>query len=288
MALFFLVAVAIGGVVLGCSSIRCLSGGAQGGAAQGDPWRRARRWRRASRRAPSQKKSRRRAGSKARSRTSRSAGAQGQVGFRCRWRIAQAGAHLVEAALPSSTAGIFGAVGFGLGILLDTGLPPPRSPMGILPAASALPGLDAEILQKSGVRTSSSRRFPDAVDIIVRGNQGRSAAARQPAHHHQPTRPEPVKSEFKGRFVDTQAIGMPIGEACIKLFRARSPLAEANFFSASSSPIQQKGRRQTSRKRSATLSRVLRERKEDAIQDPGHVDGGEGLRLDHRVACHSR
>ena len=40
--------------------------------------------------------------------------------------------------------------------------------------------------------------------------------------------PEPVKSEFRS-IVETQAIGMPLGEACGKLYE-RMPLPEANFF----------------------------------------------------------
>ena len=40
--------------------------------------------------------------------------------------------------------------------------------------------------------------------------------------------PEPVKSEFIA-IIETQAIGMPLGEACARLYE-RMPVPEANFF----------------------------------------------------------
>src|SRR5205085_7053654 len=69
--------------------------------------------------------------------------------------------------------------------------------------------------------------------------------------------PEPLKSEFKA-IVDTQAIGMPIGEACTKLYD-RIPLAEANFFGIVIS-IQQRAGGNLS-EALGNLSKVLRERK---------------------------
>ena len=69
--------------------------------------------------------------------------------------------------------------------------------------------------------------------------------------------PEPIQSEFKN-IVDTQAIGMPIGEACTKLYE-RMPLAEANFFGIVIS-IQQKAGGNLS-EALGNLSRVLRDRK---------------------------
>ena len=61
--------------------------------------------------------------------------------------------------------------------------------------------------------------------------------------------PEPVKSEFRA-IVETQAIGLPLGEACARLFD-RIPVAEANFFGIVIS-IQQKAGGNL-RKRSATF-----------------------------------
>jgi tight adherence protein B len=98
--------------------------------------------------------------------------------------------------------------------------------------------------------------FPDAVDVIVRGIKTGlplldnlkiiSAEAR-----------EPIKSEFRS-IVETQTIGMPLGEACAKLYE-RMPLPEANFFGIVIS-IQQKAGGNLS-EALGNLSRVLRDRK---------------------------
>jgi tight adherence protein B len=98
--------------------------------------------------------------------------------------------------------------------------------------------------------------FPDGVDVIVRGIKAGLPlldSLKIIALDAQ----EPIKSEFKA-IVETQAIGMPIGEACIKLYD-RIPLPEANFFGIVVS-IQQKAGGNLS-EALGNLSRVLRERK---------------------------
>jgi tight adherence protein B len=98
--------------------------------------------------------------------------------------------------------------------------------------------------------------FPDAVDVIVRGIKSglplldslKIIAAEAP---------EPARSEFRA-IVETQTIGMPLGEACTKLYD-RMPLAEANFFGIVIS-IQQKAGGNLS-EALGNLSRVLRDRK---------------------------
>ena len=98
--------------------------------------------------------------------------------------------------------------------------------------------------------------FPDAVDTIVRGIKAglplldfmRMIAV---------DAPEPVRSEFR-TIMETQAIGMPIGEACGKLYE-RIPVAEANFFGIVIA-IQQKAGGNLS-EALGNLSRVLRDRK---------------------------
>jgi tight adherence protein B len=101
-----------------------------------------------------------------------------------------------------------------------------------------------------------TKNFADAVDVIVRGIR-----AGLPLHDSlkiiAAESPEPIRSEFKA-IVDTQAIGMPIGDACLKLFE-RMPLAEANFFGIVVS-IQQKAGGNLS-EALGNLSRVLRDRK---------------------------
>jgi tight adherence protein B len=98
--------------------------------------------------------------------------------------------------------------------------------------------------------------FADAVDVIVRGIKAGLPLLDSIKIILSDSR-EPVRGEFKA-IVDTQAIGMPIGEACLKLFE-RMPLAEANFFGIVVS-IQQKAGGNLS-EALGNLSRVLRDRK---------------------------
>jgi tight adherence protein B len=98
--------------------------------------------------------------------------------------------------------------------------------------------------------------FPDGVDVIVRGIKSGLPlldSLKIIALDAQ----EPIKSEFKS-IVETQTIGMPIGEACTKLYD-RMPLPEANFFGIVIS-IQQKAGGNLS-EALGNLSRVLRDRK---------------------------
>jgi len=98
--------------------------------------------------------------------------------------------------------------------------------------------------------------FPDGVDVIVRGIKAGLPlldSLKIIALDSQ----EPIKSEFK-TIVETQTIGMPIGEACAKLYE-RMPLPEANFFGIVIA-IQQKAGGNLS-EALGNLSRVLRDRK---------------------------
>ncbi len=98
--------------------------------------------------------------------------------------------------------------------------------------------------------------FPDAVDVIVRGIKAglplldslKLIAAESE---------EPVRSEIRG-IIETQTVGIPLGEACLKLYE-RMPLAEANFFGIVVS-IQQRAGGNLS-ETLGNLSRVLRDRK---------------------------
>jgi tight adherence protein B len=98
--------------------------------------------------------------------------------------------------------------------------------------------------------------FPDAVDVIVRGIKAGLPlldSLKMIAQEGQ----EPVKSEFKA-ILETQAIGMPIGEACQRLYQ-NMPLPEANFFGIVIS-IQTKAGGNLS-EALGNLSKVLRDRK---------------------------
>ena len=72
--------------------------------------------------------------------------------------------------------------------------------------------------------------------------------------------PEPLRSEFRA-IIETQAIGIPLGEACTRLYE-RMPVPEANFFGIVIS-IQQKSGGNLS-EALGNLSKVLRDRKKMA------------------------
>jgi tight adherence protein B len=98
--------------------------------------------------------------------------------------------------------------------------------------------------------------FADAVDVIVRGVKAGlplGDCLKVIATDAQ----EPVKSEFRA-IVETQTIGMPLGDACTRLYESM-PLAESNFFGIVIS-IQQKAGGNLS-EALGNLSRVLRDRK---------------------------
>jgi tight adherence protein B len=151
------------------------------------------------------------------------------------------------------TAGILGVAGALLGYLLNGGL---FAALGLaFVGGIGLPLWLLKFLRKRR-QVKFLMGFPDAVDVIVRGIKAglplldclRTIA--QDA-------PEPLKSEFRA-ILDTQTIGIPIGEACGKLHE-RIPVPEANFF-AIVIAIQQKAGGNLS-EALGNLSRVLRDRK---------------------------
>jgi len=98
--------------------------------------------------------------------------------------------------------------------------------------------------------------FPDVIDVVVRGIKSGlplTDSLRVIANESA----EPVRSEFR-HVLETQAVGVPLGEACTKLFD-RMPLPEANFFAIVIS-IQQKSGGNLS-EALGNLSKVLRDRK---------------------------
>jgi tight adherence protein B len=98
--------------------------------------------------------------------------------------------------------------------------------------------------------------FADAVDVIVRGVKA-GLPLGDCLKVIASDASEPVKGEFRA-IVETQTIGMPLGEACTRLY-VNMPLAEANFFGIVVS-IQQKAGGNLS-EALGNLSRVLRDRK---------------------------
>jgi tight adherence protein B len=169
---------------------------------------------------------------------------------------------LTQAGLTWSTkkfmvvSGILAAVGFVLATLSGGGL------LGAAGLAFAggfgLPRWTLNYLKKRREKRFL-RSLPDAVDVIVRGIKAglplfdsiKVVAADSP---------EPLKTEFLA-IIETQAIGMPLGEACARLFE-RMPVPEANFFGIVIA-IQQKSGGNLS-EALGNLSKVLRDRKKMA------------------------
>lgn len=98
--------------------------------------------------------------------------------------------------------------------------------------------------------------FPDAVDVIVRGIKA-GLPLFESIKVVAADAPQPLKGEFLA-IIETQAIGMPLGEACSRLYE-RMPLPEANFFGIVIA-IQQKSGGNLS-EALGNLSKVLRDRK---------------------------
>ena len=100
------------------------------------------------------------------------------------------------------------------------------------------------------------KALPDAVDVIVRGIKA-GLPLFESIKVVAADSPEPLRSEFLA-IIETQAIGMPLGEACARLYD-RMPLPEANFFGIVVA-IQQKSGGNLS-EALGNLSKVLRDRK---------------------------
>jgi tight adherence protein B len=98
--------------------------------------------------------------------------------------------------------------------------------------------------------------FPDAVDVIVRGIKA-GLPLLDSLKLIAVDAEEPVRGEFRS-VIQTQTIGMPIGDAVLKLYESM-PVPEANFFGIVIS-IQQRAGGNLS-EALGNLSRVLRDRK---------------------------
>ncbi len=103
------------------------------------------------------------------------------------------------------------------------------------------------------------KALPDAVDVIVRGIKA-GLPLFESIKVVAADAPEPLRSEFL-TIIETQAIGMPLGDACARLYE-RMPVPEANFFGIVVA-IQQKSGGNLS-EALGNLSKVLRDRKKMA------------------------
>jgi tight adherence protein B len=153
-------------------------------------------------------------------------------------------------------SGILAAVAFGLAMLASGG---PLAAIGLAFAAGfGLPRWTLGFLKRRREK-NFLRALPDAVDVIVRGIKA-GLPLFESIKVVAADAPEPLKGEFLA-IIETQAIGMPLGEACTRLFE-RMPVPEANFFGIVIS-IQQKSGGNLS-EALGNLSKVLRDRKKMA------------------------
>jgi tight adherence protein B len=150
-------------------------------------------------------------------------------------------------------SGILGALAFLIALGLNAGLLGAAA----LAFAGAF-GLPTWILKFLKKRREANflKAFPDAVDVIVRGIKA-GLPLFDSIRVIVNDSPEPICSEFRA-IVETQSFGLPLGEACAKMYE-RIPVAEANFFAIVIS-IQQKAGGNLS-EALGNLSRVLRDRK---------------------------
>jgi tight adherence protein B len=153
-------------------------------------------------------------------------------------------------------SGVLGAVCFAVPMVFGAG---PLAAVGLAFAAGfGLPRWLLGFLKKRREKLFL-RALPDAVDVIVRGIKA-GLPLFESLKVVAADSPEPLKSEFIA-IIETQAIGMPLGEACARLYE-RMPVPEANFFGIVIS-IQQKSGGNLS-EALGNLSRVLRDRKKMA------------------------
>jgi tight adherence protein B len=151
------------------------------------------------------------------------------------------------------TAGTLGAGAFLVAMLFGVGL---LAALGFGFAAGC--GAPLWLLKFLKKRRESKflYQFPDAVDVIVRGVKA-GLPLLDSLKLIATASEEPVRSEVRG-ILETQTVGMPLGEACLRLYE-RMPVAEANFFGIVIS-IQQRAGGNLS-ETLGNLSRVLRDRK---------------------------
>ncbi len=169
---------------------------------------------------------------------------------------------LMQAGLSWSTrkfwvvSGILAAVSFVVAMISGGGL---LGACGLAFAAGlGLPRWGLGYLKKRRER-AFLKALPDAIDVIVRGIKA-GLPLFESIKVVAADSPEPLKTEFT-TIIETQAIGMPLSDACMRLYE-RMPVPEANFFGIVVS-IQQKSGGNLS-EALGNLSKVLRDRKKMA------------------------
>ncbi len=167
-------------------------------------------------------------------------------------KITQAGLSWSKQQYMLISAGI-GMGMFLVGLFLGGGLPPAVAAG--FAGAFGIPRWLLSFLKKRR-ENKFLNAFPDAVDVIVRGIKS-GLPLLDCMKMITVDAPEPLRSEFR-TIVETQAVGVPLGDACGRLYE-NMPVPEANFFGIVIS-IQQKAGGNLS-EALGNLSRVLRDRK---------------------------
>jgi tight adherence protein B len=167
-------------------------------------------------------------------------------------RISQAGLHWSKRSFLIGAAAL-GLVAFVAALMLGAGLVPALA-FGFA-AGGGLPLWFLKFLKKRR-EARFLETLPDSVDVIVRGIKA-GLPLLDSLKMIASEAPEPVRSEFRS-IIETQTVGIPLGEACMKLYE-RMPVAEANFFGIVVF-IQQRSGGNLS-EALGNLSRVLRDRK---------------------------
>jgi tight adherence protein B len=153
-------------------------------------------------------------------------------------------------------SGILGFLAFAIALLFDGGL------LAAVTLAFAA-GLGLPRWMLGFLKKRREKKFlaalPDAVDVIVRGIKA-GLPLFESIKVVAADAPQPLRGEFLA-IIETQAIGMPLGDACLRLYD-RMPLPEVNFFGIVVA-IQQKSGGNLS-EALGNLSKVLRDRKKMA------------------------
>ncbi|MBN8978556.1 MAG: type II secretion system F family protein [Xanthobacteraceae bacterium] len=153
-------------------------------------------------------------------------------------------------------SGILGFLAFAITLLFDGGL------LAAVTLAFAA-GLGLPRWMLGFLKKRREKKFlaalPDAVDVIVRGIKA-GLPLFESIKVVAADAPQPLRGEFLA-IIETQAIGMPLGDACLRLYD-RMPLPEVNFFGIVVA-IQQKSGGNLS-EALGNLSKVLRDRKKMA------------------------
>ncbi|MCE7030320.1 type II secretion system F family protein [Jiella avicenniae] len=167
----------------------------------------------------------------------------------------------------SISVGQFWMIGAGFGVFAGVACLILGAPLFVVLGVMVIAGLGVPRYLLSRARkkrfAAFTQEFPNAIDLIVRGVKS-GLPLNDTLRMVSSETSEPVRSEFR-RIVESQQMGMSIGEAVERLYR-NIPTSESNFFAIVIGIQAQAGGNLS--EALGNLSRVLRERKKmrDKIQ----------------------